>query len=229
VLIRHDIQNEAPPYPRGGFLVPKRLLPEILAFFFGFNRVVAVYEAADPVLNGDNLNLLFESATNIWVEVVGPGFDASDLQRGDLSPHEVFSITISPDGKIAELRRVSAIDDATYEESRQLRVRKLQKKFQESPTPELARRIYADLKFSSTLEEYLKNLSSPLFKAKTYVPISHALVTNTVDAILNSNIIELFLRETGAGFPLNFSTHLSTMAADRSIGILFRQSSNFRA
>ncbi len=213
MLIRHDIQNEAPPYPRGGFLVPKRLLPEILAFFFGFNRVVAVYEAADPVLNGYNLNLLFESATNIW----------------DLSPHEVFSITISPDGKIAELRRVSAIDDATYEESRQLRVRKLQKKFQESPTPELARRIYADLKFSSTLEEYLKNLSSPLFKAKTYVPISQALVTNTVDAILNSNIIELFLRETGAGFPLNFSTHLSTMAADRSIGILFRQSSNFRA
>ncbi len=99
-LIRHDIQNESPPHPRGGFLASEHLLPEILDFFFGLNRIVAVYEPADPLLNSYNLNALFESATDVWVEVLGPGFDASDLQRGDLSPHEVFSIALAADGKV---------------------------------------------------------------------------------------------------------------------------------
>jgi hypothetical protein len=88
-LIRHDRHVERPPYPRGGFVVPKSLLYEVLVFFFRQNRIVAVYEPANPLLNSYNLNLLFESATDVWVEVLGPGFDASDLQRGDLTPHEI--------------------------------------------------------------------------------------------------------------------------------------------
>src|SRR5207253_7438575 len=70
---------------------------------FRQNRIVAVYEPADPLLNSYNLNLLFESPTKVCVEVLGPGFDASDLQRGDLSPHQVFSILLS---QRSEERRV---------------------------------------------------------------------------------------------------------------------------
>ena len=207
-LIRHDIQHEAPPYPRGGFLVPEHLLPETLDFFFRLHRIVAIYEPADPLLNSYNLNVLFATGTDARVEVLGAGFDASDLQRGDLSPHEVFSIVISARGKIAGLRRVKAVDKKTYEESRQLRLKKIQRKFEESPTPELARQIREDLKFPATLGEYLKRLPSPLSKAEPYALISEALVGDTVAAIVNSNVITLFQSETGVGFPLNFSTSL---------------------
>ena len=205
-LIRHDIKNEGPPYPRGGFVVPERLLPEIIDFFFRLSRIVAIYEPADPVLNSYNLNILFQTAADVWIEVVGPGFDASDLQRGDLSPHEVFSAALSTDGKVSELRRINGVDKATYEESRKLRIRKLKQKFQEWPTPELARKLYSSLKLPLEMDEYLKNLRSPLAKAKTYAPISQAVVINTVGAIVNSNVIGIFQRETGADFPLNFST-----------------------
>jgi len=208
VLIRHDVQNEVPPYPRGGFVVSERLLPYVLDFFFGLRRIVAAYEPADPLLNSYNLNLLFESAAEVLVEVVGPGFDASDLQRGDLSPHEVFSIVISGDGKVARLKRANGVDKKTYQESRQLRLKKIQRKFEQSPTPELARLIREDLKFPSTVEEYLEKLRSPLSQTELYVPISETLVAHTVTAIVNSGVIKLFQGETGVGFPLNFSTSL---------------------
>ena len=205
-LIRHDRRDEKPPYPRGGFLVPKSLLNEVLDFFFGQNRIVAVYEPVDPLLNSYNLNLLFESPVHVHAEIMGPGFDASDLQRGYLSPHEAFSITLSAEGEVSEQQRVSVVDEATYQESKQLRIRKVRQKFQESPTPELARRIYADLELPSKLDEHLVSLRSPLAKGEPYVPITQALVTNSVDNIVNSKVIGLFQEETGAGFPLNFST-----------------------
>ena len=206
VLIRHDIQNEAPPYPRGGFLVPKPLLPQVLDFFFGLDRIVAIYEAADPLLNGYNLNLLFEDAKTVWVEVVGPGFDASDLQRGDLSPHEVFSLAISADGKVLSSQRVRGIDHQEYKDSKQLRQQKIQRKMKEWPTPELAHEIRRDCKFPETTEEYLKSIGSPLYAFEEYAPIPKTIIVETVAAILNSRVIDSFRSEAQVGFPLNFST-----------------------
>jgi hypothetical protein len=205
-LIRHDIRNEAPPYPRGGFLVPERLVPKVLDFFFGLNRIVAIYEPADPLLNSYNLNVLFETTAKVWVEVVGPGFDASDLQRGDLSPHEVFSIVISAVGEVAELRRVSVVDERTYEGSRRLRLKKIERKLEEWPTPELAQQIRENSKVPLTLREYLKALHSPLSKVEPYIPVSEAIGGSTIAEIVNSDVIKLFQCETGVGFPLNFST-----------------------
>jgi hypothetical protein len=207
-LIRHDTRNETPPYPRGGFVVPESLLREVLVFFFRQNRIVAMYEPADPLLNSYNFNLLFESFTDVWVEVLGPGFDASDLQRGDLSPHEAFSISLSPSGAIREIRRVHRVDQPEYETSKQVRWQKIRRKLEQSPTPKLARAIRSDLKLPERLERHLETLRSPLLEAQQYVPISEILITNTISAIVDSGIIDLFSSSTGIGFPLNFSTSL---------------------
>jgi hypothetical protein len=184
------------------------LLLEVLDFFFGLGRIVAVYEPADPFFNSYNVNVLFESATDVWAEVLGPGFDASDLQRGDLSPHEVFSISLTPKGVITEIQRVHRVDQPEYETSKQLRWQKMRRKLEQSPTPRLARAIRSDLKLPQKLERHLKTLRSPLFEAQHYVPVSETLLTNTVSAIVRSGIINLFSSSTGIGFPLNFSTSL---------------------
>lgn len=207
-LIRHDMRDEKPPHPRGGFVVSESLLHEVLGFFFSQKRIVAVYEPADPLLNSYNFNLLFESATGVCVEVLGPGFDASDLQRGDLSPHEVFSISLSPNGAITEIHRVRRVDQLEYETSKQLRWQKVRRNLEQLPTPHLARAIRSDFKLPEKLEEHLRTLPSPLFEAQHYVPISEALLLNTISDIVDSGIINLFSRSTGIGFPLNFSTSL---------------------
>jgi hypothetical protein len=207
-LIRHDMRDEKPPYPRGGFLVPESLLHVVVGFFFRQNRIVAVYEPADPLLNSYNLNLLFETPTKVWVEGLGPGFDASDLQRGDLSPHEVFSISLSANGAVTEIQRIRRVDQPEYEKSKQLRWQKIRRKLEQSPTPELARAIRTDLKLPESLEKHLRTVRSPLVEAQHYVPVAETLLTSTVSAIVDSGIINLFSSSTGVGFPLNFSTSL---------------------
>jgi len=207
-LIRHDIRSESPPYPRGGFLAPEGLLSDVLNFFFDADRIVAVYEPADPLLNSYNLNVLFESVSNVWVEITGPGFDASDLQRGDLSPHEVFSISLAGNGEIREIDRIRRVDQPEYEESKRLRWEKIRRRLEQSPTSAIAHAIRTDLGLPKSLKKHLEALRSPVVESGPYIPIPESLVTGTVATIINSGVIELFCSETSAGFPLNFSTSL---------------------
>jgi hypothetical protein len=207
-LIRHDKQLEAPPMPRGGFLVSERLLPEAMRFFFDLDRIVAVYEMANPLLNAHNINLLFESESDVWIEVVGPGFDASDIQRGDFSPHETFSVSLSPRGEISSFKLLQRVDQTTYEKSQRSRKDKIRKKLESSPSEELALKIRVDLGIPDNLDSYLQTIGSPLFQSEKYVPLSEQLLRKTVMAILDSGIINRYSALTGIRFPLVFSTSL---------------------
>jgi len=62
------------------------------------------------------------------VEVVGPGFDASDTLRGDITPHERFEVSIEIMGNRAQqphIRRVDLIAPAAYRTSAQRRLAKI--------------------------------------------------------------------------------------------------------
>jgi hypothetical protein len=207
-LIRHDKRPEKPPHPRGGFLVGESLLPEAINFFFALDRIVAVYEKADPLLNMHNINFLFESNREICAEVVGPGFDASDLQRGDITPHETFSVSLSAEGTVSDVKLVRRVDQKTYEESVRSRKDKIQKKLESSPTSNLARKIREGLKINDDLEVHLKDIDSPLCQSRNYRPVSEKLLRDTVTKIVRSRVIDLYFDSTGARFPLVFATSL---------------------
>jgi hypothetical protein len=205
-LVRHDKRAEAPPYPRGGFLVGESLLQDTIHFFFALDRIVAVYEKADPLLNMYNMNILFASDRELWVEVLGPGFDASDLQRGDISPHETFSVLLSASETIAKVTLVRRVDQTAYEESVRSRKDKITKKLESAPTNELARKIREDLGIPNDLEAYLKAIDSPLCHFQNYQPVSVSLLRETVKTIIKSNVLARYTESTGAKFPINFST-----------------------
>jgi hypothetical protein len=112
-------------------------LDEVITHFLELNRIVAIYEPADPLLNGHNLNLLFESKSSVWAEIIGPGFDASDLQRGDFSPHEVFSISLSATGCVERAKLVRRVTVGEYKRSREERMIKIAIKLRDSPHPQL--------------------------------------------------------------------------------------------
>jgi hypothetical protein len=207
-LIRHDKRPEIPPHPRGGFLVGQSLLQEAIGFFFTLDRIVAVYERADPLLNMHNMNLVFQSSRELWVEVVGPGFDASDLQRGDLSPHEIFSVSLSAESAISKITLVRRVDQASYEESVRSRNDKIIRKLNSCPTNDLARKIREDLGIPNDLETHLKLIGSPLCESQSYVPLPEALLRDTVERIIQSGVIGRYSELSGARFPLNFSTSL---------------------
>jgi len=205
-LIRHDKRPEAPPVPRGGFLVREQLLSEAMHFFFDLDRIVAVYEPADPLLNGYNANFLFETKEEISVEVVGPGFDASDLQRGDLSPHESFSVSVEPEGIVSKIKLERRVDQSSYEKSVAARKVKIWEKLNSAPAKELAVKIRKDLGIPDDLESYLRTIGSPLSKNETYCPISPRILRKTITDIIGSDVIDHFAKVTGARFPLVFSS-----------------------
>jgi hypothetical protein len=49
-------------------------------------------EPVSPFTDYYSLNVAYWPSEPIQVEIVGPGFDASDLKRGDESPHESFEL-----------------------------------------------------------------------------------------------------------------------------------------
>ncbi len=188
-LIRHDRRNEAPPYPRGGFLVPEAKLLQAIHPFFSDDRIVAVYEPINRLQNGHNLNLLFRSTDEVLVEVAGPGFDASNLQRGDITPHEVLAVQVSPNGVPKKIAVVYQTTDEEYRRSVRARIEKLQ----EFPT----------FSEADTDDETLR---SDLLRTQTYQPISRNLIKQTLIAIVSSGFIQRFTELAGVGFPINIST-----------------------
>ncbi len=205
-LIRHDKRPESPPHPRGGFLVGETLLPEVIQYFIRLGRIVAVYEPSDPLLNGYNLNLLFESASELVVEVLGPGFDASDLQRGDLSPHESWSVAVSSRKTILDMKLIHRTTEGSYKQSLQTRRQKIKRKLESSPTPELARKIQKELDIPDDLESYLDRIESPLLESEGYRPVAESVIENTIRTITGSDVLAVYRNETGVGFPLLTST-----------------------
>ena len=207
-LIRHDKRREAPPYPRGGFLVGLGLLTETVQFFLDLGRIVAVYEPADPLLNMHNMSLLFESEREVHVEILGPGFDASDLNRGDISPHETFSVGLSPAGAISRVRLVQRVQLAAYLESVILRKEKIKKRLESAPSAELAPRIRKSAGIPEDLDAYLQAIGSPLCEPQGYAPVSEDLLRGTIAEVIGSHVINRYLESTGVGFPLVLSTSL---------------------
>lgn len=84
-------------------------------------------EPLDATLNGYNLVLGRTSQDRCILEVVGPGFDVSDLQRGNVSPHEIFEFDVN--SKRASFRRVRLVEQSEYEMTVQIRRNKIKEKY----------------------------------------------------------------------------------------------------
>lgn len=139
ILLRHDKNPEKPPYPMGGYLVPLADIKTELPKYFKAGRIVFLMEPVSPFDNSYNVNSLFENDGSLLLEIVGPGFDASDLQRGQMSPHErieiqkeFVNITSTPSSlKEDFVKRTFIIDQNAYQRTVKQRYLKIAKRLQE--------------------------------------------------------------------------------------------------
>lgn len=93
LLIRSDKAPETGDYPRGGYLVKLSVLPTEVEWFSKQGRVVYLLEPKSPFDDLYSINIEFRVGDlALTYEIVGPGFDASDLKRGDTNPHEVLRL-----------------------------------------------------------------------------------------------------------------------------------------
>jgi hypothetical protein len=162
-LLRHDSHRGNTRFLQGGFLVNTNDLDRWLARFT-HDGICMLLDPLDPLFNGYNISCLLDTSSAL-IEIVGPGFDASDLQRGQVRPHESFSFNI----KSSKFQRHTLCTDAEYQNSISDRLRKIWWKFRHhEPDP----RRWTDL---TQLEiqacwEYIRARGATL--PDVYTPIS---------------------------------------------------------
>jgi hypothetical protein len=121
VTIRSDSLHGRGSYPPGGDLVTANELSSVVGRFLDLGRVVFLLEPRSRFDDLYSLSIGYIDASTVIVEAVGPGFDASDLNRGEASPHEWWRLD-ETDGIVVEHSRASR---AAYEESWRTRLDKV--------------------------------------------------------------------------------------------------------
>lgn len=128
LLLRHDKKPEKPPYPRGGYLVKISDLKKEAMKFLNLGRITIFLEPSDTFDNLYSALALFDNK-EIILEVIGPGFDASDLQRGDVTPHEVIRFNTCEKHIVSRI--ILANDDKIYRDSVKKRYLKIAKRLRD--------------------------------------------------------------------------------------------------
>lgn len=127
-LIRHDKAPETGSYPQGGYVVDVDDLPAEFEWYRNQGRLVIIFAPADPLDNLYSASALLTMDNMLQIEIVGPGFDASDINRGTISPLESHQFTMSADGSSRHLSS-SMIENDEYASAKSLRIRKIALKF----------------------------------------------------------------------------------------------------
>lgn len=95
VMLRTDTLNRRWSERRGGYIIPRSSARAVTMELNGEGRVAAFLEPLSPYRDRYSLAAITDEAQErMTVEVVGPGFDASDLLRSDSLPHERFEAIV---------------------------------------------------------------------------------------------------------------------------------------
>jgi len=95
LLLRVDTLDSRWSERRGGYIISRSNARAVILDLSNEGKVAALLEPVSPYRDSYSLAAVTDDAQEkMTVEVVGPGFDASDLLRGDSFPHERFEASI---------------------------------------------------------------------------------------------------------------------------------------
>ncbi len=131
LLLRIDKRNERWTRRRGGYLLGLRDMPALVKELQREGMIAALLEPASPYADQYSLaGVTDPEREKMIVEVVGHGFDASDILRGDLPAHERWEIDYAltmpryrPSGPVT-CRRLYLATPEQYSESVRKRLAK---------------------------------------------------------------------------------------------------------
>jgi hypothetical protein len=96
-LLRIDKRDQRWTRRRGGYLLTLADVPAMIKELRREGMIAALLEPASPYADQYSLaGVTAPDQEKLIIEVVGPGFDASDLLRGDLQAHERWEATLGP-------------------------------------------------------------------------------------------------------------------------------------
>jgi hypothetical protein len=143
LLVRIEKPSQRWTRRRGGYTIPLERVGGFVEELVREGMIAILLEPAN--LNSDffSLTCVSEVATGkIDVEVVGPGFDASDVLRADITPHERFEITLDRKTLLDDghgqmsISRTYVVDREGYQASVRRRLEKIGARLKNPAFPE---------------------------------------------------------------------------------------------
>ncbi len=130
LLLRIDRRDDRWTPRRGGYLISIPQVPATVDELYGEGRIAILLEPASPYADQYSMaGITIPERGKIVIEVVGTGFDASDILRGDLPAHERWELDLTPTRSastpIAGAEQVHVITAEQYQDSVQRRLAKI--------------------------------------------------------------------------------------------------------
>jgi hypothetical protein len=163
-------------------LIPIRLVAETVEELKGEGRIAVLLEPASPYADQYSLvGVTVPEQQKIIVEVVGPGFDASDILRGDIQAHERWELPMHltslgrGDVSPPSAERLHLTTSEQYGESVQLRLAKIGARIKNPAFPDVVLRSESSdaAQLRKAGMSYLKAIrqTALLKHAKSYIPV----------------------------------------------------------
>jgi hypothetical protein len=195
LLVRVEKPDQRWTRRRGGYTIPLNQVRKQVEELAAEGMFTILLEPADPYTDRFSLTCVCDLETcKVDVEVVGSGFDASDILRGDILPHERFELSFGDREQrkttpsSVQVKRVHLVGREDYQASVQQRLVK----------------IGARLRKPSFPEEVITSIVSSSDRAILVEEAEHFLRTSGQTALLDlaseyepipSRLLNLFLDE----------------------------------
>ena len=177
---------------RGGYLIPAAASRRIVRELSAEGMIAAMLEPASPHKDLYCLSsVTIPEQGKIVIEVVGPGFDTSDLVRSDLLPHERFECPVELAGPQITIpshvtpRRTYMISPSAYTKSVDDRLAKIGARMQNAAYPERVTTEADELR-EDARQALRRNRETLLLRhAAAYDPIPPKLLARFASGVLN--------------------------------------------
>jgi hypothetical protein len=143
LLLRIEKPGQRWTRRRGGYTIPISAARGVVEDLAKEGMLSLLLEPASPYSDLYSLTSVCDLATRkVDVEIVGPGFDASDILRSDTTPHERFEISVEigvsglPKHQQPSVKRVHSISPEAYQASAQRRLAKIGARLRNPSFPE---------------------------------------------------------------------------------------------
>jgi hypothetical protein len=143
LLVRIEKPGQRWTRRRGGYTIPLGGVQGLVESLTNEGMIAILLEPASPYTDTFSLTSICDVDTGkIDLEVVGPGFDASDILRSDVIPHERFELLLdsrtTPIGTSAnfQTRRTLVVDSESYRATVRRRLIKIGARLQNPSFPD---------------------------------------------------------------------------------------------
>ena len=198
LLLRIDMPHKRWTRRRGGYTLPLAKVPDAVKELKREGMIAVLLEPFPPY--SDEYSLAGVTAADqekLTIEVVGAGFDASDILRSDLQPHERWEASLAPitsrmTPEPPMCRRIHLMGQAEYRRSVQGRLEKIGARLANPAFPDAVLRDPArdSRKLAESAIAYLKSTRQTILlkHAESYSPIPEKHIStfaNNVQKLLS--------------------------------------------